>query len=133
MHAVCRKTGMGYAVDTMHHTTEDWIAWLHTILARIRAKGRTVRILRVEQSTRRASSQLQRLHARRVAMELGTAVLVALGGFHEGVSMCEKMNDVYTRMAEASVTRAGRGPGHFIPARMYAVVPRPHKASFAMT
>ena len=36
--------------------------------------------------------------------------------------MCEKMNDVYTRMAEASVTRAGRGPGHFIPARMYAVI-----------
>ena len=52
MHAVCRKTGKGYAVDTMHHTTEDWIAWLHTILARIRAKGRTVRILRVDAASR---------------------------------------------------------------------------------
>ena len=118
MHAVCRKTGMGYAIDTMHHTTEDWIAWLHTVLATIRAKGRTVRILRVDAASELASPTF----ARRAAKELGTAVLVAPGGFHEGVSMCEKMNDVYTRMAEASVKRAGRGPGHFIPARMYAVI-----------
>ena len=115
-HAIDEYSSYGYVASGKHHTMEDWIAFLRSVILDARAKGHTVRTMRFD----RAPEFRAPAFKTRFEQEFHVKVELTSREHHEGVGRAERNNDLLTRSAEAMLQRAGLDKEWLLPARQYA-------------